>query len=294
MDTPLPHHAGCVSYTSDVFPVGRPRADSKERAPGFERKTNLSNAAIGSSPSQAERNPTMTTMPEERRRKRRKRRKRADNTPSVSLSTASPEVSPSLPSSWATDRHGTVSTLLSGSVFDFYDGDISSSSTDTESLRHGRSPSLLLDSCLRAKRSYSGYINANPMVGDVLSDCEHIGKERSAKETSPQKHTRFNELLQAACEAHIADFESTAGERSPFALGSPYYLDKFGYSPSDSPAWLTSAAQIRKRQLAESHAKAFADHCDHGIPPTIRLEDCVVLPAVRPEDVTLKYDEADE
>ncbi|KAL8751311.1 MAG: hypothetical protein Q9184_006113 [Pyrenodesmia sp. 2 TL-2023] len=255
IDTPLPHHARCDSYTSDVFPAGRPRSDFEERAPSYERKTNLSNAAIGYNPSQTDRNPTMMIMPEE---KRRKKRKRVDLIPSVSLSTESSKVPPSLPSPLAPGRHATISTLLSGSVFDLDDGDTSSSSTYTGSPRHGRPRSLLPDTCLRAKRSHSGYVSPNSIVGDVSPDCEHVGKELSAKEISLQKNARFSELLDAARDAHIADFESTAGERSPFVLASPF---------------------ARMPKLS-----------DHKFPPTVRLEDCVVLPGVRPEYVALDYD----
>ncbi|KAI4169907.1 MAG: hypothetical protein LQ346_008923 [Caloplaca aetnensis] len=275
MDRPLPHDAARALYTSDVLLVGRSGAGFEERLPSSGGTKTISNAATESSPLQADRDPTTTTMLEEKSQKRRK----VNFPPSPSQFTESPKVSVSVPSPSATDHQGPVGMLLSSSVFETDDGEMSSSSTDTASLRRGRSRSLLSDSCLQAKPSCIGYLHRKSTEGEALPECEHIGKELPAKGASLQKVSFFNDLLQAAQAAHVADFESKAGEASPFVLASPFALEKSVHSPQDMPAWSTSYAQMIKQQKAEMDAEAYAEHTlrpnDYRDPPTVRLEDFI-------------------
>lgn len=103
---------------------------------------------------------------------------------------------------------------------------------------------------------------------------------------SPQRNSVFNELLQAAQNGHVtarsaSPVTSATRERSPFAT------ERFSHSTPNSPARLTSAAQIRQQQKAESDARAFAEHhsrSTENLPP----------PTISPKEVALGYNEAEE
>ncbi|KAL9606626.1 MAG: hypothetical protein Q9179_000212 [Wetmoreana sp. 5 TL-2023] len=103
---------------------------------------------------------------------------------------------------------------------------------------------------------------------------------------SPQKNSMFNELLQAAQNGHV-----TARSASPVTNaardGSPFANERFSHSTPNSPARLSSAAQIRQQQKAESDARAFAEH--HSRPAD-------VLPSrtISPKEVALDFNEAEE
>ncbi|KAL8637587.1 MAG: hypothetical protein Q9228_005154 [Teloschistes exilis] len=103
---------------------------------------------------------------------------------------------------------------------------------------------------------------------------------------SPQNNSVFNDLLQVAQKGHV-----TARSASPVTSAtrgrSPFPTERFSHSTPNSPARLTSAAQIRQQQKAESDARAFAEHQP-------RPTDTLPPRTISPKEVALDYNEADE
>ncbi|KAL8687802.1 MAG: hypothetical protein Q9218_006128 [Villophora microphyllina] len=112
---------------------------------------------------------------------------------------------------------------------------------------------------------------------------QHIPQENLL---SPQNNSMFNDLLQAAQKGHV-----TARSASPVTSASrgrsPFATERFSHSTPNSPARLTSAAQIRQQQKAESDARAFAEHQP-------RPTDILPPRTISPKEVALDYNEAEE
>ncbi|KAL8925344.1 MAG: hypothetical protein Q9172_002275 [Xanthocarpia lactea] len=108
---------------------------------------------------------------------------------------------------------------------------------------------------------------------------------------SPQKNSVFSDLFQAAQSGHVtarsaSPATSIARERSPFAPASPYATETFSRSTPNSPARLSSAAQLREQQKAEADARAIAEHQP-------RPSDFVPPRTISPQEVALDYNEAE-
>ncbi|KAL8665519.1 MAG: hypothetical protein Q9202_002224 [Teloschistes flavicans] len=112
---------------------------------------------------------------------------------------------------------------------------------------------------------------------------QHIPQENLL---SPQNNSMFNDLLQVAQKGHV-----TARSASPVTSAtrgrSPFPTERFSHSTPNSPARLTSAAQIRQQQKAESDARAFVEHLP-------RPTDILPPRTISPGEVALDYNEADE
>ncbi|KAL8709405.1 MAG: hypothetical protein Q9220_005788 [cf. Caloplaca sp. 1 TL-2023] len=109
---------------------------------------------------------------------------------------------------------------------------------------------------------------------------------------SPQKNSIFTELLQAAQNGHITarSASPTANlprERSPYAPESDFATERFSHSTPNSPARLSSAAQLREQQKAESDARVLAEHQPRPI-------DFATQRTISPQQVALDYNEAEE
>ncbi|KAL8809546.1 MAG: hypothetical protein Q9200_003318 [Gallowayella weberi] len=109
---------------------------------------------------------------------------------------------------------------------------------------------------------------------------------------SPQKNSVFADLFQAAQSGHVtarsaSPVTNIARERSPFAPASPYATERFSRSTPSSPARLSSAAQLREQQKAESDARVLAEHQP-------RPSDFATPRTISPKEVALDYNEAEE
>ncbi|KAL8871516.1 MAG: hypothetical protein Q9174_002669 [Haloplaca sp. 1 TL-2023] len=103
---------------------------------------------------------------------------------------------------------------------------------------------------------------------------------------SPQKNSIFNNTLQAAQNGHVtarsaSPVTSATRERSPFAT------ERFSHSTPNSPARLSSAAQIRQQQKAEMDQRAFVEHHPR---PTSNIPQ----QTISPKEVALDFSETDE
>ncbi|KAL8946595.1 MAG: hypothetical protein Q9222_007031, partial [Ikaeria aurantiellina] len=108
---------------------------------------------------------------------------------------------------------------------------------------------------------------------------------------SPQKRV-LSDLLQAAHNGHITARSASPAanlprERSPYAPESEFATERFSHSTPNSPARLSSAAQIREQQKAESDARVLAEHQS-------RPSDFVAQQTISPKEVALDYNEAEE